>query len=674
MKPKSILRSWSVAACFLFITNLAVFAQGTAFTYQGLFTQNGTAFSGTVEMQFTLWDAVSSGTPVAVSTPSSVLVAVSNGLFTVPVDFSAAPFSGSDRWVQVDARTTLGPFTTLTPRQKVTATPYAIRAANFTGTVGSNQLVGTYTSPVTFSNSANVFNGAFTGSGSGLSNLNATSIGGLGASNFWNLGGNAGTTAGVNFLGTTDNQPLELKANGQRTLRLEPATVTDTNILPGYSVIFSNAPNVIGGTPGNTVDPGVAGAFIGGGGMAGYYYSTGSVHTALGSFPNRVSAHFGTIGGGWINSIQTGAFSATISGGAQNTIQTNAYYATIAGGNGNSIRSNAAYAAIGGGGGNSISGNTGSATIGGGSGNTIRENAKYATIGGGSGNNVFDNYATVPGGSDNYAAGDYSFAAGRNAFANSPGAFVWADSTGPQFRSTAPNQFLIRAAGGVGIGSAVTPNGALHLRSGGLAISGASSPYYGTPPGVYIESGGTIGNVFAFDYGPFLPLPLVLNAPGGAVGIGRTPTANTLEVNGNASKTVAGSWLANSDRRIKSDIKPVDHALATLEKVRLVSFRYTDDYRASHRGVDDRRYLNVVAQEFREVFPEHVKSSGEKLANGDEILQVDTYPLTIYSAAAIQELDSKLKAKEAKINELENRLSALEKILSRERNQNGGAQ
>jgi hypothetical protein len=39
----------------------------------------------------------------------------------------------------------------------------------------------------------------------------------------------------------------------------------------------------------------------------------------------------------------------------------------------------------------------------------------------------------------------------------------------------------------------------------------------------------------------------------GSVGVGRLPTANALEVQGNASKSTAGDWLANSDRRIKQD-------------------------------------------------------------------------------------------------------------------------
>ena len=149
----------------------------------------------------------------------------------------------------------------------------------------------------------------------------------------------------------------------------------------------------------------------------------------------------------------------------------------------------------------------------------------------------------------------------------------------------------------------------------------------------------------------------------GRVGIGRSPTANALEVSGNASKDVAGSWIANSDARIKTDIVTVTNALDTLGKVRLVSFRYNDEYRAAHPALADRRYLNVLAQEFQKVFPDHVQGSGERLANGEEILQVDPWPLTIYSAAAVQELSQKLEQKETEIMELKVRLERLEQLV-----------
>ncbi|PWU19962.1 MAG: hypothetical protein C5B50_05115 [Verrucomicrobia bacterium] len=387
--------------------------------------------------------------------------------------------------------------------------------------------------------------------------------------------------------------------------------------------------------------------------------------TISGGFLNTIGAAEAVIGGGQYGTIGAGSSYAVIAGGSSQTIQSNSLGSAILGGEHNTILANTLEAAIGGGAENYIA--SYGSVVSGGYSNSIQPNAFCATVSGGSFNSVGTNAAnaTIAGGLSNSVAGSYALAAGRRAKANHNGTFVWADSQDADFATAASNQFLIRAGGGLGIGTATTPPGGLRVHTGGLAVTGASSPNYGTNAGVYIEWGATQGNVFAFDYGPFLPRPLVLNSPGGNVGIGRTPTANALEVEGNASKTVAGSWAANSDARIKQDIKTLSGALATLERVRLVSFRYSENYRREHSSVGDRRYVNVVAQEFRDVFPNDVKSSGEKLPDGsDEILQVDTYPLIIYSAAAIQELNEQLKGKEAKIAELEQRLEKVERLVT----------
>jgi hypothetical protein len=157
-------------------------------------------------------------------------------------------------------------------------------------------------------------------------------------------------------------------------------------------------------------------------------------------------------------------------------------------------------------------------------------------------------------------------------------------------------------------------------------------------------------------------------AADGKVGIGRTPTANVLEVAGEASKNTAGSWFANSDRRIKTDIQDLPGALETIERIRPVSFKYTQEYRDSHPGVEDKTYYNVVAQEYARVFPESVKDSGEVL-DGKPVMQVDTHPAMIYTIAAVQELHRLVEAKDSELAQLkeqharlEKRLNALEKV------------
>ena len=65
---------------------------------------------------------------------------MSSGQFTVALDFGAN-FPGADRWLEIGVRTNgNGAFTTLTPRQKITPTPYAITAGNLNGTLPGNQL------------------------------------------------------------------------------------------------------------------------------------------------------------------------------------------------------------------------------------------------------------------------------------------------------------------------------------------------------------------------------------------------------------------------------------------------------------------------------------------------------------------------------------------------------
>lgn len=76
-----------------------------------------------------------------------------------------------------------------------------------------------------------------------------------------------------------------------------------------------------------------------------------------------------------------------------------------------------------------------------------------ATIAGGFGNTASNSGATVPGGLVNVAAGIASFAAGDGAQATHDRSFVWADDRRANFGTTGPNQFLINADGGVGIGT-----------------------------------------------------------------------------------------------------------------------------------------------------------------------------------------------------------------------------
>jgi hypothetical protein len=109
-------------------------AQGTGFTYQGQLKDGATPANGAYNLKFTLFDALTAGNQVGISVTDSP-VALSNGLFTVSLDFGAN-FPGANRWLEIGVRTNGGSaYATLTPRQPLTPTPYAIQAGN-AGTLG----------------------------------------------------------------------------------------------------------------------------------------------------------------------------------------------------------------------------------------------------------------------------------------------------------------------------------------------------------------------------------------------------------------------------------------------------------------------------------------------------------------------------------------------------------
>jgi hypothetical protein len=107
-----------------------VSAQTASFTYQGRLTDGGTAANGNYDLQFALFDSLSGGAQVG-STLTLNTVAVSNGVFTVSLDFGANAFNGAGRFLEISARPSGGgSFTLLSPRQQVTSTPYAVRSLN----------------------------------------------------------------------------------------------------------------------------------------------------------------------------------------------------------------------------------------------------------------------------------------------------------------------------------------------------------------------------------------------------------------------------------------------------------------------------------------------------------------------------------------------------------------
>ena len=264
----------------------------------------------------------------------------------------------------------------------------------------------------------------------------------------------------------------------------------------------------------NHVDGAAVGATISGGGG----------QTKDGPAPNQVLDDFGTVSGGFGNTAE--GLGSTVGGGKNNlafgTVSTvgggesntaDGLAGTVGGGSGNQAAG--MNATVGGGSSNVASSNDGtvaggrfnsasgtSSTVGGGSHNT--SGGEHSAISGGTLNDAAGQASMVPGGTANSARGNFAYAGGTLARANHVGSFVWSDHSSDfladTLATTGPNQFLIRATGGVGMGTTDPGHHQLHIFSDSPA-SGDSSAALGvrsdylTRSAVHFESNSNVSTM-----------------------------------------------------------------------------------------------------------------------------------------------------------------------------------
>ena len=637
-------------------------AQGTAFTYQGRLNSGSNPANGTYDLQFAIYDSTNQPGTVIAGPLTNSATGVTNGLFAVTLDFGANVFTGPDRWLEIAVRTNgSGEFTTLSPRQKLTPTPYAVfaitasnlsgalPATQLSGVVPSASLSGTYSNAVTLNNPNNNFSGAFTGNGANLTNVNAATVGGLAAAAFWKTNGNAGAnpTNGA-FLGTIDNLPLELRVNGTRALRLEPRP-NDVN--------HSNTVNVVCGSPNNFVSNNVYGATIAGGGAASSTLGSGQAG------PNVVSTDFGVIGGGLGNTIQIIGDGAVIGGGMGNTIQPGGEFAVIGGGVFNTNSGTAA--TVGGGWRNVASGNGAVVSGGGWTGFVVDGNVASgaaSVVGGGLGNVASGGLATVPGGSGNIASGAYSLAAGSRAHAANQGAFVWADSQSGTFTSVSNDQFLVRAAAGVGINTN-SPAATLDV-NGTARVRGVNNWDVNNTEGDFrvgndthrfkigvATAGGGAGDVWMRAQGG--TQRVFFKTPGGT-----TIYSDEAQLAGVSLAAGSGTWTDLSDRNAKENFSPVN-GREILEKVASLPLS-TWNYRSEPAAF---RHLGPMAQDFKAAFGLGETDTGITTVDADGVALAAIQGLNEKVEAGSQKSEVRIQKLEAENAELKQRLAALEKIV-----------
>ena len=414
--------------------------------YQAMLTDStGQPLNRTQNLDFAIYADSSGGSSLWNETHTAV--SVTDGLFHAILG-SVQPipetiFTGQVKWLETTVEGEI-----LSPRTKIVTVPYSLKSSNSDHAVYADT--------------------AFQG-------------------NFWNLDGNSGTISGTHYIGTQDNQALELRVNRQRCVTWYPN---------------ATCPTLIGGYSGNSGIAGVAGATLSGGGMNGY--------------PNSVTDCFGTVAGGRSNQVGNNNANtwdnpdATVGGGIGNTASKTA--ATVAGGSSNTASNN--FSTVGGGYQNTASGwysavnggraniaNNGYAAVGGGYTNTASGDGSI--VGGGIYNTASGYGSTVCGGTRNMASGQYSAVSGGGGpDADDINEALGDYSTlggGNQNTASGDYSFVGGGWGNYAIGSTSTVSGGCnnHATEGAITIAGGG---YNYASGYSATVGGGFNNRARGDY------------------------------------------------------------------------------------------------------------------------------------------------------------------------------
>lgn len=309
------------------------------FTYQGSLTDGNGPANGTYDFRFWLHDAASGGNQIGQSVTIQD-VAVIDGLFTTSLNFGANAFSGQARWLEIGVRPgeSTGGFTQLSPRQALTATPYALTlqpGAVISGTVANGAVLSLQNSAGSGLDIGHAYNGVTIGTANNhgiyvgkadnagvyvddarsfgvfaqTTYTETTAVVGAATADSGNTNGVQGTTSSPDGIGVIGDNSDATGGVGVQGTTDSPNGYGVAGFQDGYSYAdneFWEAGAIFGGRNG------IVGITEENGGYAVFGINRG---TSAGGFAGRFRAENGD--GVWI-SAPTGEIGLTVTGGSKN--------------------------------------------------------------------------------------------------------------------------------------------------------------------------------------------------------------------------------------------------------------------------------------------------------------------------------------------------------------------
>jgi len=664
-----------VSMVLLFVTGFLfdtfAIAQTTAFTYQGRLTDGASPANGGHDFMIGLFDTTSVGTGSQHGSTLTVSnVAVSNGIFTVQLDFGvcATCFDGGPRFLEIAVKPANGAtFSTLGPRQPITSAPYALKSVTADG------LSVACLSCVTSSQIASVSGSAVIGTipaasvpaGSASYIQNDTTQ--QATSNF-NISGN-GTVGGAlnaNVVNAATHYKIAdlrvLSVGGPYTDVPTMLTLTASNTFVGEAAGLSTTPD-----PSATVFSGKANSFFGA--FAGNENTVGDSNSFFGTAAGRRStgsnnAFFGSVAGFSNKTGSSNSFFGQAAGTVATTASNNAFFGTSAG-----VATTA--------GGNSFFGAfTGTRNATGSENVFIGVDADFnVSPASGNDNTLIGSHTKVTTGvSHGTAIGAHATVTQSNSLIlGSISGINSGTDTLVGIGTTAPTERLHVDGNALVTGDVIVNGNAVVKAAGDAEIALESTDVNGRQWVVQSSNGAANGRFEVIDR--TAGLTRVSISSSGNVGLGTTAPADKLDVNGEIRvgtgltgcvKDSDGTIIAGtcaSDARFKRDITAFPPLLDQLVLLQPVQFYWrSEEFKARRFGV--KPSFGLIAQEVEKVMPELVTEDEE----GFKALNYSKLPLLLL--AAIKEQQTRIDAQTKALSSLrkENvamkpRLEALERLV-----------